>query len=245
MTFFNAEEYADPKNYDAEFGGEWEKYEFFFQEAKGHERVLELACGTGLTTLYLAEKGVNIDGADILPNMIQYAKQKNKVDNARFFVGNALTFTSPTLYDFVYLTGNAFQAFLNEKDQNVLLQTVNKLLKAGGKFIFETRNPDGNDLTDCEYEYWHTFQDVEGNPVEVGGEQRFDPQSNIMKWTTVRKFKNFETTANILCLFTKLEQIRRLLVNHGFEIQAEYGHWSRSAFNDKDAMIIFVAVKKE
>lgn len=245
MTFFNAEEYSDPKNYDAEFGEECEKYEFFLQEAKGHERVLELACGTGLTTLYLAEKGVNIDGADILPNMIQYAKQKNKVDNARFFVGDALTFTSPILYDFVYLTGNAFQAFLNEKDQNSLLQNVNKLLKVGGKFIFETRNPDGNDLTDREYEYWHTFQDVEGNQVEVGGEQRFDHQTNIMKWTTVRKFKNYETSANILCLFTKPKQITKLLVNNGFEIQAEYSEWDRSAFTTKDAMIIFVAEKKE
>lgn len=86
MTFFNAEEYTDPKNYDAEFGGEWEKYEFFLQEAKGHERVLELACGTGLTTLYLAEKGVNIDGADILPNVIQYAKQKIRLTMRAFLL---------------------------------------------------------------------------------------------------------------------------------------------------------------
>ncbi|MDH6348832.1 MULTISPECIES: hypothetical protein [unclassified Brevibacillus] len=51
MTFHNAEEYVDPKNYDAEFGREWKKYELFLQEAKPCQHVLELASGTGLTTL--------------------------------------------------------------------------------------------------------------------------------------------------------------------------------------------------
>lgn len=244
MTFYNAEEYADPKNYDAEFGGEWDKYEFFLQEAKTYEQVLELACGTGLTTLYLAERGVNIDGVDILPHMIQYANYKNTNENARFYVGNALTFTTSKIYDFVYLTGNAFQAFLNENDQKVLLKNVNHLLKVGGKFIFETRNPAGSDLTDCDYEYWHTFQDYQGNPVEVGGSQIFDSETNIMKWTTFRKFQSHETTANISCKFTQPEQIRKLLAENGFEIQAEYSHWDKSLFTPKDSMIIFVAIKR-
>ena len=104
--------------------------EFFLQEAKLCQHVLELACGTGLTTLYLAERGVHIDGVDILPNMIQYAKQKNQNENARFYVGDAMTFPSSIAYDFVYLTGNAFQAFLTRDAQNLLLENVNKSLSA-------------------------------------------------------------------------------------------------------------------
>ncbi|MBU8711765.1 class I SAM-dependent DNA methyltransferase [Brevibacillus parabrevis] len=230
MAFHNAEEYVDPKNYDAEFGREWKKYELFLQEAKPCQHVLELACGTGLTTLYLAERGVHIDGVDILPNMIQYAKQKNTNENARFYVGDAMTFPSAIAYDFVYLTGNAFQAFSTRDAQNSLLENVNKLLKAGGKFIFETRNPSGHDLTDCDYEYWHTFQDYEGNPVEVGGKQKYNPDTNIMKWTTIRKFQGYERESEILCLFTAPESIRKLLNEHGFDIQSEYSNWNRSPF---------------
>lgn len=156
-----------------------------------------------------------------------------------------MTFTASKTYDFIYLTGNAFQAFLNDNDQILLLQNVNNLLKVGGKFIFETRNPAGDDLTDCDYEYWHTFQDYQGNPVEVGGSQIFDSETNIMKWTTLRKFQSHETTSNILCKFTQPEQIRKLLTKMGFEIQVEYSHWDKSLFTPKDAMIIFVAVKTQ
>ena len=66
-------------NYDLEFGGETEKYEFFLQLAKknpGH--LLELACGTGLATLYLAERGVQISGVDIVEPMLAYARSKQK-----------------------------------------------------------------------------------------------------------------------------------------------------------------------
>ena len=140
-----------------------------------------------------------------------------------------MTFPSSIAYDFVYLTGNAFQAFLTRDDQNLLLENVNKLLKPGWKFIFETRNPSSHDLTDCDYDYWHTFQDYEGNPVEVGGKQKYNPDTNIMKWTTIRKFQSYERESDILCLFTEPESIRKLSNEHGFDVQSRKTSMTLSA----------------
>ncbi len=51
----NLEEYLDPVNYDLEFEGEMDKYQFYLELARSSPgEVLELACGTGLTTIPLS-----------------------------------------------------------------------------------------------------------------------------------------------------------------------------------------------
>lgn len=44
----NLEEFQDPVNYDLEFDGEMDKYQFYLELARSSPgEVLELACGTG------------------------------------------------------------------------------------------------------------------------------------------------------------------------------------------------------
>ncbi|MFD2114326.1 class I SAM-dependent methyltransferase [Paenibacillus yanchengensis] len=75
----NLEEYQDPINYDLEFGGEINKYNFYLELAKINPgEVLELACGTGLTTIPLSKSGINITGVDISSAMLYYARVKAK-----------------------------------------------------------------------------------------------------------------------------------------------------------------------
>src|SRR6476661_7362247 len=44
-------------------------------------------------------------------------------------------------FQLIYLTGNAFQAFLTRADQEALLERVRAHLHDDGLFAFETRNP--------------------------------------------------------------------------------------------------------
>lgn len=75
----------------------------------------------------------------------------------------------------------------------------------------------------------------------MGGKQKYNPDTNIMKWTTIRKFQGYERESEILCLFTEPESIRKLLSEHGFDIQSEHSNWNRSPFTGKNELIIFVA----
>ena len=61
--------------------------------------------------------------------------------SAIFLDGDARTFKSEKRFSMIYLTGNAFQAFLSDEDQNCLLKTVYMHLKPNGIFAFETHNP--------------------------------------------------------------------------------------------------------
>ena len=118
ITYSNLEEYRDPINYDLEFGGETDKYNFYLELAKLNAgEVLELACGTGLTMIHLAKCGVKISGVDITPEMLKYARIKAEGSPVTFIEGDARTFESKKRFSMIYLTGNAFQAFLSDEDQ--------------------------------------------------------------------------------------------------------------------------------
>ncbi|WP_339852398.1 class I SAM-dependent methyltransferase [Paenibacillus sp. FSL W7-1088] len=126
----NLEEYQEPMNYDLEFGGETGKYDFFLELAKSHPgNVLELACGTGLTTIYLAEAGIQITGVDIVEPMLAYARHKAKDLPVEFIEADARTFESDQRFSMIYLTGNAFQAFLSDEDSDCV--AANRLCPSG------------------------------------------------------------------------------------------------------------------
>ncbi len=97
--------------------------------------------------IHLAKCGIKISGVDITPEMLKYARIKAEGLPVTFIEGDARIFESKKHFSMIYLTGNAFQAFLSDEDQISLLKTVYKHLKPNGIFAFETRNPMGTDLS--------------------------------------------------------------------------------------------------
>ena len=240
----NQEEYRDPMNYDLEFGGEMDKYEFFLEMAKNHSgQVLELACGTGLVALYLAERGIPVTGVDIMEPMLAYARIKAKDLPVTFIQADARTFESDQQFSMIFLTGNAFQAFLSDQDQSALLQTVYTLLEPGGVFVFEMRNPDGNDLSDEEEESWGTFVDIDGVTVKVSGTQTYDASKQIMHWVTIRDWGHRQTTSRIACRFTDVRTLQKLLEKQGFILEKQYANWDLNAFQSSSPLVISVCKK--
>jgi SAM-dependent methyltransferase len=240
----NLEEYQDPVNYDLEFGGEKDKYQFYLELARSSAgEVLELACGTGLTTIPLAKAGITMTGVDISPEMLAYARLKAEGLPVTFMEGDARTFESDKRFSMIYLTGNAFQAFLRDQDQIDLLTTVHKHLQPHGIFAFETRNPEGTDLSDEEETEWGSFIDKDGNTVKVSGTQCYDASQQIMHWVTMRNWGDKRTTSRIACRFTDQSTLHSLLTRHGFRVEHQYADWDKTPFSPLSSSIISVCRK--
>lgn len=63
-----------------------------FADLKGKETVVDLYCGTGTITLFMAQKAKQALGIEIVPSAIQDAKknaQANHIENADFLLGDA------------------------------------------------------------------------------------------------------------------------------------------------------------
>ncbi|MFS0868803.1 class I SAM-dependent DNA methyltransferase [Paenibacillus xylanilyticus] len=241
----NLEEYRDPINYDLEFGGEIEKYHFYLEVANLNPgEVLELACGTGLTTIHLAKSGIVITGVDISSEMLEHARVKAQGLPVDFIEADARTFNSEKQFSMIYLTGNAFQAFLSDEDQIALLETVYKHLEPNGIFVFETRNPTGTDLSDEGETIWGEFIDKDGMKVKVSGMQSYDEKKHIMHWVTFRDWGSKRTTSRIACRFTDNDTLKRLLTNQGFSIECQYSDWDKTLYTSLSPSIISVCRKK-
>ena len=103
--------------------------------------VLEIACGTGRVSIPIARLGLAVTGLDIVPRMLARARSKSAGLPVRWVEGDARTFDLGERFRLIFLTGNAFQAFLTRTDQEALLERVRAHLHDDGLFAFETRNP--------------------------------------------------------------------------------------------------------
>ena len=137
----NLEEFADPVNYDRADTGDAGVafYSALAREAGGP--VLELARGTGRVTIPVAKTGLPVTGVDIVPGMLARARSKSAGLPVRWLEGDARTFDLGERFRLVFLTGNAFQAFVTNDEQAAVLRRVHAHLDDEGLFAFETRNP--------------------------------------------------------------------------------------------------------
>ena len=70
-------------------------------------RALDLGCGAGVLTLWLAEKGLDVTGIDLFPEAIAMAKSLAKARGAKvqFVTGDLFNFTPERAFDLVYDSG--------------------------------------------------------------------------------------------------------------------------------------------
>jgi SAM-dependent methyltransferase len=241
----NLEEFADPENYDLE------------QTARSQRRVawhvqlacavggpvLELACGTGIVAIPLAQAGLAVTGVDIVPAMLEAARRKSlalglEVD---WHCADVKGLDLGRRFRLVVLTGHGFQAFLARADQDALFATVARHLAPGGRFVFDTRNPPAHDLdTVVDDEFEAEYVDIEGRPVRVSYSQRYDPGTQVMHWTTHRRRDGARRDTRIDCRFSGAAELDALLRAHGFEIVARHGDWDGSPVGDASEELITV-----
>lgn len=249
IYYNNLEEFQDPENYDLEEASHVNQpITFYGSLAKEYGGpVLEVACGSGLVAIPIASCGFAVTGIDICTPMLEHAriKAEHLNLNVEWIEADARTFDLGKIYRLIYMTGNAFQAFLGRKDQDAMLNAVKRHLGAESVFAFETRNPSGHDLeTQDVEEEWYTYTNTEGNHVKVSGTQRYDRKGKVLHWTTYRRWQNKdgnqEKETHIACQFTTTKELATVLYENGCEIVRQYGDFNMAELTEKSPSIITI-----
>jgi 2-polyprenyl-3-methyl-5-hydroxy-6-metoxy-1,4-benzoquinol methylase len=245
----NLEEFNDPSNYDIEEGERSsQRIAFYCDIATTIDGpVLEIACGSGLVTIPVAAQGLEVTGVDLARPMLEHARRKAQSQdlNIHWVEADARSFDLGTQYRFIFITGNAFQAFLRREDQEALLASVKRHLAPDGIFAFETRNPSGHDLTrqpDEEFEY--SYISVDGQKVSVSSTQIYDPIAQIIYWTSYRRWNDGERDhkkeTHIACRFTHPQELEALLHYNGFQIVRQFGNWDKQPLSASSPSIVSI-----
>jgi SAM-dependent methyltransferase len=259
----NLEEFADPAGYDRKdsSGTGVAFYAGLARETGGP--VLEIACGTGRVAIPIAREGFAVTGLDVVPGMLQLARSKSAGLPVRWVEDDARSFDLGERFRLVFLTGNAFQLFLTNDDQEALLGRVRAHLHEEGLFAFETRNPrwggrgEGEEdraglFVDLETrageEARPSYVDAQGRDVRVFDTRTYDHVAQILHWTTHQRWhedgRERTKTTRIALRYTFPQELAALLDRNGFTLVRRYGDWNGEPLTADSRSIIVVCRRR-
>ena len=101
--------------------------------------LVDLGCGNGRDSLYFAQQGLQVVGIDLSPTAIELLRAQ-QAPNAQFLCGDFITNPAhtPGRYDYAYSRFTIHA--INPKQETMLLQSMYRALKPGGKLLIEVRS---------------------------------------------------------------------------------------------------------
>jgi SAM-dependent methyltransferase len=130
-------------------------------EEFGARSVLDIGCGTGTFACMLAGHGIEVIGVDPAAASLDIARGKPGAERVRWVLGDA-TGLPPLQVDFATMTGNVAQVFLTDEEWSATLRGVYAALRAGGRLVFETRDPGRKAWLEWNREATYSRDDVPG-----------------------------------------------------------------------------------
>jgi SAM-dependent methyltransferase len=114
----------------------------FNQYVKRQDKILDLGCGTGRTTIGLYQLGFkNVIGADISEKMIEKAKQNANTLNypIQFEIADALSLPfSAGSFNVIFFSFNGLMLIPQKINRNMVTSEIHRILVNKGYFIFST-----------------------------------------------------------------------------------------------------------
>ncbi|HMX40581.1 MAG TPA: class I SAM-dependent methyltransferase [Saprospiraceae bacterium] len=199
-------------------------------------RVLDLACGKGRHSRFLAELGYDVTGLDISPQSIDFARQYEHEHLAFYQHDMRLPFRI-NYFDAVLNMFTSFGYFEHDREHVKTLQQVGKALRPGGHFLLDYFN--------AEWVRAHLVAE----DVRVAGGIEFRQKRRI-EAGHVYKTIDFQADGRV---YTFTERVRlfslgdfeRMFAAAGLRVQRTYGDYDLAAFvPDASPRLIVTAVRE-
>ncbi|MGX4686597.1 class I SAM-dependent DNA methyltransferase [Vagococcus sp. JNUCC 83] len=137
------------------------------------QTILELACGTGILSVELANLGHKVTGLDLSEQMIELAKERTTEDDdlLSFEVGDMLNLKKRAQYDVVTCYSDSLCYMPDENAVSTVFKEVYSTLKDEGIFLFDVHSIYKIEEEFAEYSYHYQTDDFaflwESYPGEV------------------------------------------------------------------------------
>ena len=207
-------------------------------------KILDLACGKGRHSRYMASKGFDVTGTDLSENSIRFARQF-EAENLSFFEHDMRKPFRINYFDYIFNFFTSFGYFEKDVDNVTALKCVHDGLKDDGTFILDYFNDTWVRQT-MKPKYIVTARDI------VFHIKKYIENGHIYKTISFegdadidgQKIKKHFTFQEKVRLFT-LTDFENLFEKADLKIIDKYGDYELNPFNEQTSnRLIIKAIKK-
>jgi SAM-dependent methyltransferase len=199
-------------------------------------KMLDLACGKGRFSKYLADKGFEVTGLDLSENSIEHARQYES-DNLSFFTQDMRKVFRINYFDFIFSFFTSFGYFESEKDDLKSLKSVAAGLNKNGVYVLDFFNTQ------------YVIDNLIRNETKVIDGIDFNIQKKIKG---LHVFKNISFTLDNetyhfeerVRLFT-LSDFEKLIEKAGLSLVKTFGDYQLSDFQENLSPRLILVLKKK
>jgi SAM-dependent methyltransferase len=200
--------------------------------------MLDIACGRGRHSIFLASKGFDVTGIDISGESILYAKQF-EAPNLQFFQHDMRLPSWINYFDYAFNFFTSFGYFNTRREHDDAMRTISQSLKPTGTLLFDYLNV-------------HYIEDrLVHNEVKQVGETRYE----IHRWHNDAYFfkriivsdpaldQDYEFTEKV-AKFT-LGDFTEMLSFQNMQVTEVFGDYSLNSYHLRDTPRLILVAKKK
>ena len=164
--------------------------EFYLDLARryGSKGVVDVACGTGAVLLYLAERGIDVDGTDISEEMCRVAGDKAKRLGLKLNIipADMTAFSSGRKYSLAIIARSCFMHLPTQDLQEKALSNLREQLLPGGVLTLNTFDPwppmqaEQMRTTPDDFTFRLEYVNSAGNREKIWNAITYDPYTQQM-----------------------------------------------------------------
>lgn len=202
---------------------------------KKNSKLVDVACGKGRHSVFMAELGYKVDGFDLSPNNILEAK-KSESNNLKFYINDIRVPLKEDYYDYAFNLFTSFGYFDSINENQKAINAIGKSLNLNGLVVLDFMNCSKviNNLTKSEDKV------IEGIKFNI---KRTYDNGFIIKdifFNTNGKKYNYQEKVKAI----SLSEFKDYFINANLNIEAIFGDYNLNEFDIKTSdRLILIATK--
>lgn len=212
----------------------------FLAAYAGQKPALEFAIGTGRIALPLRACGVEVDGIELSPHMIQQLRTKPGGADVRVVEGDMSTCDMGRQYGLVYVVFNTIFNLLTVDDQIRCFANAAHHLTSDGVFVVETAVPFAW-MPGGQGDYVHTEQvEMDAVTLDVA---RYDAVTQLLTENHVRISVQGISMSPIVCRLITPGEMDLMARMAGLQLRERYENWQRTPFDTQSRAHVSVYMR--
>lgn len=205
-----------------------------FLKPETSENILDLACGKGRHSAYLASKGYKVTGVDLSVNSITHAKQFEN-SHLKFFVHD-MRIPMPEKFHLILSLFTSFGYFEDVQEDKKMLKSIYSSLESEGLFVLDFLN------ANYVMEHFQESMDTQRDDIIFHIKKRIENGFVKKQIEFIAEGKN-HVYEECVRLFSP-DELRELLLECGFETISSFGNYQLEPLRNDSNRCILVNRKR-